>query len=215
MNASTQLPDLSNVCLFLECQGFHISDTEQHTKDKEFILRELGYSHWFLTGPQSGSLLYSNAVSYEDLTADDKLDVKHRERYVHGLPFEDKFFKDNGISLYNRNEVNEDIVTLYTHYCTDARRSIAFKGYQTAQLLKNVSDTIPLINLDMFNFPEDMFDFECDSLPPAGRCERHYWKLYCCKQSCVNYAYWALSNKWTLDRDISDDITNRVAHLNI
>ena len=199
-----QLPDLSKVCLFLECQGFYISDTEQEVENKEFILRELGYSHWFLTQSQSGSLLYSNGVSYEELTAPDKLDVKHRVRYVHGLPFEDTFFEDHGITLRDRKRVTRDIRDIYNNLFTDSRRSIAFKGYQTGQLLKNLSDTIPLINLDIFDFPT-----MCDmpELPFTGRCERHYWNLYCCKQSCVCYAHWMLSNNLTL-KYIEEDVEN-------
>ena len=197
-----QLPDLSAVCLFLECQGFYISDTEGEMKNKEFILRELGYSHRFLTQAQSGSLLYSNGMTYEKLTAHDKLDVKHRERYVHGLPFEDKFFEDGGITLRDTNSVTRDIRGLYNNLFTDSRRSITFKGYQTGQLLKNLSDAIPLINLD--DVP--VFSDTTFELPFNARCGQHKWTLNCCRQTYVYYSHWALSNKWTLN--ISEEHLN-------
>ena len=87
---------------------------------------------------------------------------------------------------------------------------IAFKGYQTGQLLKNVSDNVPLINLDSYGIPE-----MCDmpELPFTGRCERHYWNLYCCKQSCVYYAHWVLSNNLTLTN--VQDVRNRLEAFHI
>ena len=141
-------------------------------------------------------------MPYEKLDAHDKLDVKHRERYVHGLPFEDKFFEDNGIILRDRNNVTRDIVQLYNHFFTDSRRIIAFKGYQTGKLLQNLPDTVPLINLDTFDCPEmcDMPD-----LPFAGRCECHYWHLHCCKQACVYYAHW-MANKINLTNGDTKDL---------
>ena len=213
MNTNPQLPDLSNVCFFLECQGFYISDSEQHTRDKEFILRELGYCHWFFTGAKSGSLLYSTGMSYEGLTTEDKLDVKHRVRYVHGLPFEDKFFEDNEITLRDRNKARRDIVKLYANFCTDSRRNIAFKGYQTGQLLKNVSDTIPLIDLDTIDFSRVQFR----KLPFTTRCETHLWTLHCCKESCVYYAHSLLANNITTTRENEnvEEIRHRLEYLNI
>lgn len=128
---------------------------------------------------------------------------------MHGLPFEDNFFEDHGIPLRDRNSVIRDI---YNNLFTDSRRSIAFKGYQTGQLLKNMPDTVPLINLDSYDFPEmcDMPD-----LPFMGRCERHYWNLYCCKQSCVYYTHWMLSNNLTMARNDIEDVISRLEHLNI
>ena len=207
-----QLADLSKVCLFLECQGFYISDSEEEMENKEFILRELGYSHWFLSQSQSGSLLYSNGMSYEKLTAHNKLDVKHRVRYVHGLPFEDAFFEDQGITLRDRNSVTRNIRDIYNNLFTDSRRIIAFKGYQTGQLLKNLSD-IPLINLDAFDvrvFPGDI-----PELPFNARCQQHNWNLDCCRQTCVYYAHWMLSNKLTVCHDYSEDVTRRLANLDL
>ena len=69
-----------------------------------------------------------------------------------------------------------------------------------------------LINLDTFDFPE-----MCDmpELPFAGRCERHYWNLHCCKQSCVYYAHWMLSNKITLTNDDREDVVEVQSRLEV
>ena len=116
--------------------------------------------------------------------------------------------------MRDRNSATRDIVKLYNHFFTDSRRIIAFKSYQTGQLLKNLPDTVPLINLDTFDFPE-----MCDmpELPFVGRCESHYWNLHCCKQSCVYYAHWMLSKNLTLSNDDREDVEvqSRLEFLNI
>ena len=201
-------PSLSKVCLFLECQGYYISDLDHpEPRDKEFILREVGYSHWFFTD-MSGSCVYSVDMDFDDLAPHNKLAIQQQVQDEHGLPFEDAFYDDFGLSLRSRNKASRDIVKLYNAHHTHVRTSIAYKGYQTGQLLKNVSEIIPVINLDMF----DVFsDVAC-----TRRCDYHFGReiLHCCHQACVHYSTSALSQQWSLPDGLESSLVNTItSHL--
>ena len=198
---------LSKVCLFFECQGYYISDFDHDdSRDKEFILRELGYSHWFLTSDRSGSWMYSVDMEFEDLAPHNQFDIQHRIEHEHGLVFEDICYEGLGSTLRPRNNVSRDIVKLYNTSRTDSRDSIAYKGYETGQLLKNVSDIIPVIDLDMFDFSEEVVR--------PKRCDCHLMELHCCRQSCAHYAEMSLMSQWSLPDGLESDLIHNItSHL--
>ena len=152
--------------------------------------------------------MYAVDMEFEDLAPHNQFDIQHRIEHEHRLVFEDMCYMGLESTLRPRNNVSRDIVKLYNTSRTDSRDSIAYKGYQTGQLLKNVSDIIPVIDLDMFDFSEE-------EVVRSKRCDYHnLMELHCCRQSCAHYAEMSLKSHWSLPGGLESDlIRNITSHL--